>query len=176
MTPDGDLAVMDASGTVQWRSGTAGHPNAHFEVTDEGTVAVFRADGGLLWTSRSGPAPAAATRDSVTVLSFAPAAGAVLAVGQTIEVTTTARYELASADEGSFQLQVQDDLGQSLTPILVVPSTGRRMHVERGVGEASFSMSLVVPTGISRITVFVVLYPVGQERASAFASYAFPVR
>jgi hypothetical protein len=50
------------------------------------------------------------------------------------------------------------------------------MRVERGSGEASFAMSFVVPAGISRITMFVLLYPDDQERSSAFVSSSFPVR
>ena len=114
-------------------------------------------------------------RDSVTVVSFSPTNGTVLQAGQTVEVTATARYALTSADEARVWLQAQDDTGQSLSPILTVPSTGRNMFVERGSGEASFAMSFVVPTGISRITMFVSLFPEGQQ-ASAFVSYSFPVR
>ena len=177
MTPDGDLAVVDAGGTVRWRSGTAGHPNAYFDVTDDGAVAVYRADGGLVWTSRSGAVPAGPTRDSVTVLSFSPTNGTVLQVGQAVEVTATARYELASASEASIWLQAQDDTGQSISPpVLTVPSTGRTMLVERGSGDVSFAMSFVVPGGISRITMYVSLFPAGQERSSAFVAYSFPVR
>ncbi len=176
MTPDGDLEVVDAGGTVRWRSGTAGHPSAYFDVTDDGAVAVYRADGGLVWSSRPGAVPAAPARDSVTAVGFSPTNGTVLQVGQTVEVTATAYYELTTTDEATFQLQAQDDTGQSLSPILTVPSTGRTMFVERGSGEASFAMSFVVPTSISRITMFVSLFPVGEERASAFVSYSFPVR
>jgi hypothetical protein len=173
MTPDGDLAVVDAGGAVRWRSGTAGHPNAFFDVTDEGTVAVYRANGGLLWNSRSGAVPAGPTRDSVSVVSFSPTNGTVLQVGRKVEVTATARYELISADNAAVWLQAQDDTGQ--TPTLTVPSTGRTMSVERGSGAATLAMSFVVPAGISRITMWVSLFPTGQT-ASAFVSYSFPVR
>ena len=160
---------------MRWRSGTAGHPNAYFDVTDDGTVAVYRADGVCCGAPGQAPCPRV-RRGLVTVASFSPANGTVLQVGQTVQVAASTRYELTSADEALIQLQAQDDTGQSLAPILKAPSMGRDMRLEARLGDASFAMTFVVPAGISRITMFVLLFPDGQERASSFVSYSFPVR
>ena len=50
MQDDGAAVLLDAHSTVQWSSGTQGHPGAYLRVGDDGKIAIVES-GNVLWSA-----------------------------------------------------------------------------------------------------------------------------
>jgi hypothetical protein len=83
--------------------------------------------------------------DSVTLLSFTPAAGTHLTLGSVVTFSATVDYELQSESSGVILLVVQDQDGHLLT---IGPQA--RAAVSRGRGTATVADHVTLPaTGVS---------------------------
>jgi hypothetical protein len=84
----------------------------------------------------------------------------------------TVKYHLELTDSGTVVLIPQNEAGTSL----VIGRGQATQVVRKGSGEVTLSDSLVIPTGIRDLQLFVLLVPAGYTRASGQLFMTFPVR
>jgi hypothetical protein len=108
----------------------------------------------------TGPRPTGG--DSLTLVTISPPLGTTLQRGQTITLTATLSYSLASADSGAVQFGVEDQALNQLS----TGGTEPIASVSKGSGQVTLSRLIALPqTGISSLTLSFDLLPPGPTNS-----------
>lgn len=107
---------------------------------------------------------------SIKLESASPAPGTPVTVGQTVEFTFTASYELSLKDKGAIVLVIQDETNKQLDGGKPQSET-----VTRGKGTVTLTQSLVVPASEKEVRFFIPLVPEGISHTSGELLIRYPV-
>jgi hypothetical protein len=133
----------------------------------------------LLWLLSVGcggspGAPTPTASDSMnSITNVNPPTGTTLHPGQTVTFTGTAGYTLATADQGSVVMVIQDQANRALPT-----SDGQKSAVvPRGSGNVTISQTITVPDdGVTSVRIFFALAAAGTTTTNAVLSVAYQVR
>jgi hypothetical protein len=113
------------------------------------------------------------TQDSISINSITPIAGTRLQGGQTVTITATLNYSLASTATGEIAIVIQDQAARNLE---APGDRGRALAISRGMGVATLSATVIIPiSGVSTVNAFFPLGPEGATRTEVVAVATYPV-
>lgn len=119
--------------------------------------------------SPTDPAP---TVDSVAVESITPAAGDSLRAGSRITFRARVRYTLATASSGRVSMVIEDQASRNISTTSPQPS----IQVQRGSGTVELVDTINIPAnGVTRVDVFLPLFPAGASSTSTVQVVRYPV-
>ena len=138
------------------------------------TVLICLAAAGCGGSSAAPTTPATTAVDAVSsVINVFPAPGTPLQPGQTVTLSGTPGYTLASADLGTMVMVIQDQNDRSLEVSGVQPT----VVVRRGTADTTISETITLPaSGVTAVNVFFVLAPAGATTTKASVRLSYPVR
>ena len=109
---------------------------------------------------------------ALTVTSITPQPGTELRPGALVHFVITASYRLEQTDSGRIVLVPQDDRGRPLGP----NGPQASVAVARGSGVVTLGDSVIVPSGLRELQLFVLLAPAGATHVHGETVVQFPVR
>ena len=110
--------------------------------------------------------------DSVSVESITPAAGEVLRAGSQVTFRARVRYTLATASSGRVSMVIEDQTSRNISSTVPQPSA----QVQRGSGTAELVDTINLPaSGVTRVDVFLPLFPTGASSTSTVQIVRYPV-
>jgi hypothetical protein len=110
--------------------------------------------------------------DSVAVESITPAAGESLLAGSRVTFRARVRYTLATASSGQISIIVEDQSSRNISSTRPQPSA----QVQRGSGTVELADTIDVPAnGVTRVDVFLPLFPAGASSTSTVQVVRYPV-
>jgi len=116
------------------------------------------------------PVPARDSLNGITNLN--PAIDTVLQPGQTLTISGTAGYTLATADLGSLMMIVKDQADRPIQTSSIGVVVARR-----GTGDATLTQTITVPSdGVTSIRVYFALAPAGATSTNVTLLVTYPVR
>jgi hypothetical protein len=123
--------------------------------------------------SPAAPGSSTPAKDAVTaVTNMNPPPGTALQAGQTVTLSGTPVYTLASTSTGLMSMVIEDQNNR-----LVPASSAQTVLVHQGSGDATLTQAVTLPAaGVSEIHVFFLLAPTGNATTAASVSVSYPVR
>lgn len=120
----------------------------------------------------SSPTEPLPTIDSVNVEAITPARGTILRPGSQVTFQARVSYTLATADSGRISMIIQDQAPRNLSR-----NPQPRAQIVRGGGVVELSDTITLPaTGVTRVDVFVPLFPGAATSTNTVQLVQFPVQ
>jgi hypothetical protein len=120
----------------------------------------------------SSPTEPQPTIDSIAVETITPARGTALSAGSQVTFQARVRYTLATADSGRISMIIQDQASRNLSR-----NPQPRAQIVRGGGVVELSDTITIPaTGVTRVDVFVPLFPGGATSTGVVQLVQYPVQ
>ena len=110
--------------------------------------------------------------DTIALISITPPDSTTLGPGQAVGFEATVSYELNSAETGRISMIIQDQTGANIQS-----NPPPNIAITRGSGMVTLSDTIAIPaTGVTRVDVFLPLFPAGQSQTSVLVSVAYSVQ
>lgn len=108
----------------------------------------------------SSPTEPEPTIDSLAIETITPVQGTSLSAGSRVIFQARVRYTLATTSSGRISMVIEDQASRDISPATPQPT----IQITRGGGVVELTDTVDIPaTGVTRIDVFVPLFPAGAS-------------